>query len=34
MQAVVITGCSSGIGRVTALRLQRAGFAVYATRET
>ena len=29
--AVLITGCSSGIGRVAALRLARAGFVVFAT---
>ena len=28
---VLITGCSSGIGRAAALRLHRAGFTVYAT---
>lgn len=29
--AVLITGCSSGMGRATALRLHRAGWQVYAT---
>lgn len=31
MDAVVVTGASSGIGRATALRLDRAGFKVFAT---
>ncbi|GAA0467389.1 oxidoreductase [Streptomyces stramineus] len=30
-RAVVVTGCSSGIGRAVALRLLRAGYAVHAT---
>ncbi len=30
-KAVLITGCSSGIGRASALRLSRAGWTVYAT---
>jgi len=29
--AALVTGCSSGIGRATAVRLHAAGFAVYAT---
>jgi NAD(P)-dependent dehydrogenase (short-subunit alcohol dehydrogenase family) len=29
--AVLVTGCSSGIGRATAMRLHRAGYPVYAT---
>ena len=31
LQPVLITGCSSGIGRAAALSLHRAGFTVYAT---
>ncbi|HLH14954.1 MAG TPA: SDR family NAD(P)-dependent oxidoreductase, partial [Solirubrobacteraceae bacterium] len=30
-KAVLITGCSSGIGRASALRLARAGWTVYAS---
>ncbi len=30
-KAVLITGCSSGIGRASALRLSRSGWTVYAT---
>jgi NAD(P)-dependent dehydrogenase (short-subunit alcohol dehydrogenase family) len=30
-KAVIVTGCSSGIGRATAERLARAGYTVYAT---
>lgn len=30
-QAVLVTGCSTGIGRATAMRLRRRGLAVYAT---
>lgn len=30
-KAVIVTGTSSGIGRATAIRLHRSGFAVYAT---
>jgi NAD(P)-dependent dehydrogenase (short-subunit alcohol dehydrogenase family) len=30
-KAVLITGCSSGIGRATAVRLQSSGFSVYAS---
>ena len=30
-KVVLVTGCSSGIGRATALRLVKAGWVVYAT---